>query len=328
MKRVLTLASVLCVVALTSLTWSSHAQRELRRTRSSSHHLVPTPSPTPKDICPLNGTAFEIGINEMPIPNPTPRRIDSMCPRSGSNEATTTHGAQNEAKNNFLAEGTPDILTFADFTELQRLTGKKIASGEIAVDDHEYPAERTQLNMAVNGKPLSEGKLVTLEGLVYSAHYSNTKWNKYKDKRGSGESNNCNCNRVDFNDIHIALVEKVTDGECNSVTAEISPHYRPILWSRFHDGGIFQIQKDLPGLLRNKVVAVTGSSSHAIRVRITGPLFYDASHKPCTFKSSGAVFRRESPARRTIWEIHPVYRIQVFDPSKTKWVELEEWAHL
>ena len=39
------------------------------------------------------------------------------------------------------------------------------------------------------------------------------------------------------NDIHIALSEtnsKTTD-ECSTVTAEIIPHCRPAIWSRFHD---------------------------------------------------------------------------------------------
>ena len=30
--------------------------------------------------------------------------------------------------------------------------------------------------------------------------------------------------------------------------------------------------------------------------------------------------------RRAVWEIHPVYAIEVFDGSKNKFVTLEEWA--
>jgi hypothetical protein len=79
----------------------------------------------------------------------------------------------------------------------------------------------------------------------------------------------------------------------------------------------------LPGLLRNKVVSDLENGS-PLRVRLTGPLFYDASHKPCILNSAGKVIRRESPARQTIWEIHPVYSIEVFDTSKSKWVDLDQ----
>jgi hypothetical protein len=30
--------------------------------------------------------------------------------------------------------------------------------------------------------------------------------------------------------------------------------------------------------------------------------------------------------RRSVWEIHPAYAIEVFDKAKKKFVTLEEWA--
>ena len=326
MRRLVMTLLIVFICAGAVLVPVTVAQRTKHR---STHKVQPKSSSTPEDVCPSSGTAFEMSLSKMPIPNPSHHGIDDRCPRAGSSKPTTPHGAQNAAKNNFLAEGDPVELTFEDFTELQSLTNKRINAGEIKLDkidkDH-LPVNRTQLKMTVNGKLLSEGTLVTLEGLVYSAHYSNTKFNRYpQHKRGSGEANNCKCNRVDWNDIHIALVDDENDSECKSVTAEISPHYRSMLWSRFHDGQIDEIQAALPGLLKGKVVE--GMNGVPIKIRVRGPLFYDASHQPCTFKSSGEVLRYGSPQRRSIWEVHPVYHIQVFDTAASKWMDLEEWAH-
>lgn len=42
-------------------------------------------------------------------------------------------------------------------------------------------------------------------------------------------------------------------------------------------------------------------------VRITGQLFFDASHLPC----SGGIAGSGDPARCSNWEIHPVYAVDV-----------------
>ena len=62
-----------------------------------------------------------------------------------------------------------------------------------------------------------------------------------------------------------------------------------------------------------------------LRLRLTGPLFYDASHRPCVF-SGGKVAERHAPERRSIWEIHPIYRIEVYDSMKQRWLDLDRWA--
>lgn len=222
----------------------------------------------------------------------------------------------------------PVVLGFDDFSGLQKATDQKIGSGQIQIVSG-YPANRAtslKKQTTVQGKLIGEGTLVTLEAYVFSAHYSNTKFNRYPHNQlSSGEANNCKCNRVDWNDIHIALVQSANvDNQCASVNAEISPHCRSVLWSKFHDGRISEIENVLPSLLRHKVIEGKSGSDQPLKVRITGPLFYDASHKPCKFNNAGAVIERNSPARRTIWEIHPVYSIQRYDEAKNKWSELEQ----
>jgi hypothetical protein len=74
-----------------------------------------------------------------------------------------------------------------------------------------------------------------------------------------GELVNCKITGAESKDVHIELVKMASeDDACNSVTAEMSPHLRPESWT------------DLPGLAIKRPV------------RITGPLFFDGSHRPCS----------------------------------------------
>jgi|SRR3990170_304424 len=104
------------------------------------------------------------------------------------------------------------------------------------------------------------------------------------------------------------LVRKPGEDACLSVTAEIIPHFRPTIW-----------EKDI----LDRLVA------HARPVRVTGHLFFDSPHKPCE-----STTKRASPPRISLWEIHPVYSIEVCQnetlntcPAKeeSKWVSLDQW---
>ena len=120
---------------------------------------------------------------------------------------------------------------------------------------------------------VGEGTRVQFVGFVLDAHVSNAK---------KGELVNCTKPGEEFNDIHIELVKTATeDDACNSVTAEMSPHLRPEAWT------------DLPSLSIKRPV------------RVTGPLFFDGSHRACHGDT------RPSPNRISVWEIHPVYQFEV-----------------
>src|SRR5262249_32985067 len=90
--------------------------------------------------------------------------------------------------------------------------------------------------------------------------------------------------------------------ECLSTTAEMSPHYRPPDWTP-------------ENLLQ-------ASAGHPVRIQ--GQLFFDGSHKPCF----GG--RRPNPKRASLWEIHPVYSVEVC--SQTTIAECQsgtaEWTPL
>src|SRR5271169_5233466 len=123
------------------------------------------------------------------------------------------------------------------------------------------------------GENLGEGNYVSYVAVIKEAHYSDTT---------GGEAVNCNMSGNPPNDIHIVLMSSATDtDECHSTTAEMSPHYRPTNWTP------------------DKLNALGKP------VRIKGQLFYDNSHAICTASSS------PNPKRASLWEIHPVYSIEV-----------------
>src|SRR5206468_1057128 len=122
---------------------------------------------------------------------------------------------------------------------------------------------------------------------------------------GTGESVNCHKKRKADNDVHIALEEAPGADLCERIIAEISPHFRPASWARH----VVQSLRRHP-------------------VRLTGQLFFDAGHKPCSPS------QRRFPARISVWEIHPVYGIDVCKKrslsrcradQNSKWIPLHEW---
>jgi hypothetical protein len=273
---------------------------------------------------------FETRIEEVPFARiAEAHEIDRRCPATGKEDGNIYHYAQNAAKNNFIATGIPVPLNFADFTRLQQVTQERIDAGKVVLQG-KYPEDRARLRNLIKarGKLIGEGTVVSLQAYVFNANYANTKYSKLSDGRiGRGEAVDCDNPELDWNDIHVALSPsvKASTDECSTVTAEISPHYRPAVWSRFHDGQKPEIEALIPGLLKGRVVENQGREFHPLRLRLTGPLFYDASHRPCVF-SKGKVIERHSPERRSIWEIHPLYRIEAYDATRRRWLDLDRWA--
>jgi hypothetical protein len=273
--------------------------------------------------------AFTPKISELPFAKIAMLHdIDRFCPNTGKKDNNPYHYAQNAAKNNFTAKGVPIPILFSDFDRLQQASQQKIDAGEIKLEG-KYPADRKTLQslIKIDEKPVGEGTIVRLEAYVFNAEYVNTKFNLDSEGHGRhGEAVDCDNPELDWNDMHLALCEKAdanTD-ECWTVTAEISPHYRPAMWSRFHDGQNALVEAIVPGLLKGKSVQNREAGTEPLRVRLTGPLFYDASHRPCLFNGK-EVTERHGPWRRSIWEVHPVYRIEVLDANRKDWVDLDQW---
>src|SRR5262245_12595463 len=218
--------------------------------------------------------------------------IDSQCGLSGSPKNTPALAAQDLAKDNFCASGTPVVLSFTIFPDMQ-------AAAETALGGPSYkpPTSRSALHdvYTMSGKKIGEGTLTTMVGYVEAAHYSDV---------DDGESVNCELKGDQNNDIHIPIVEVAGADECSSVTAEISPHYRPAVWT------------------------ASNVNKPKVPLRFTGQLLFDAEHRPCRDGKA------DGPKRQSVWEIHPVYAVDVCTANSISacrgddasvWTPLDVW---
>jgi hypothetical protein len=227
---------------------------------------------------------FTLECNKLPFDNiatkPDPFAECGNCGVLSQSESSSSlkgpaKTAQSHAKNNFCADTSKiTVVTAANLRDLQ----KQAAANKPVKKD--LP-DRSQLHGTINGRSIKEGDVVRLVAWVKDAHLSDC---------GGGEAVNCDTGGSAHNDVHIVLVDPTSGGrnqdECSSVTAEMSPHFRPIAWS--------QLDQKIPS---NNVI------------RVTGPLFFDNAHEPCagltTTKADAA------PLRSSLWEIHPVYQFEV-----------------
>jgi len=147
--------------------------------------------------------------------------IDDRCRRDGIGSANSI--AQNRVKNNLCA---PQPATVVDFAMLQTLQADVPALG-IAFGLPQIiptPADRPKLQHpdTTHGIGVGEGSLVQFVGFLIEAHYSDVL---------SGESVNCDLPGEPTNDIHVAIGPQLDAPECESITAEIIPHFRPHAWT-------------------------------------------------------------------------------------------------
>ena len=229
-------------------------------TRTATHHVAEA------------GTTLACTLPFAPIMESHP--VDDSCGPDGNANADTPQALQNEQKNNFCAQGTPVSIDFAVLQQLQQEAEKRVTSG----GDKSLPDDRSPLRrISTKAGNIGEGTVVKLAVFVVKAHYSNV-------GKGKGESVNCKEEDAEGNDIHIVLGEDSNSlrNECDSATAEMSPHFRPEMWT--------------PQNLNE-------NNDH--KYRFTGQLFFDASHRPCA-GGSGA-----PPKRATTWEVHPVYGVDI-----------------
>lgn len=227
-----------------------------------------------------------------PAPAKSPK-IDSQCGLAGA--GTGPEGAQNSTKNNFCAKGTPQTITIDDLKQLQAQVEKNPAINFGSANKGTRKKGPTTNRAPL--KKLGEGKLVTLKAFVLIA------------RQEGGESVNCGKNvpnQPAFHDIHISLVSsKDVDDECSGVVAEMSPHHRPDSWTH---ANVDKVQTE------------------KLPVRVTGQLYFDSSHFPCT---NGQGAGEGNPKRISLWEIHPIYKFEVCtadcDGAGT-WIPLDQWV--
>ena len=280
-------------------------------------HCGDSPPANPSN-CKLNiDQPFNAGCS-VPFSGSQSHEIDLHCPNDGCAK-NENDKAQNRMKNNLCATGTPVEISVTSIDKLQAAVDQLVQQQQFSYGSAAPPpADRAKLlgisTVDVNGQAvtLGEGKLVTLDAFVLDAKHDDTFVLGSDPHKGfTGEGVNCNNSLFEWNDIHVALGQTAAAEECSSVTAEIIPHFRPAVWDRFDSNACTSPHVTNP-------LPVKG-----LRVRITGQLFFDGSHTPGPCGAPGGA---HSFLRRAVWEIHPVYAIQVFDTAKSKFVTLEEWA--
>lgn len=252
---------------------------------------------------PLAAKEFQKACSTLPFPVATEARdIDSSCPAEGASDPDSPKGLQNRAKNNLCASNNAKTLTFADFMSLQRdAENKHIPFGAdgFGADRVEHlPTDRKALTMGnfqVSSGTVNEGDVVQIIAFMDDPHPADL---------GSGENVNCNQPDEPENDIHINLVatpappkpkandpdaeQKKADRKaalCKAIVAEVIPHFRPDI---FDPKLLFAVAK------------------RRFPVKIAGQLFFDAAHRPCDGDTP-----RDSSVRGSLWEIHPIYSIDV-----------------
>jgi len=229
----------------------------------------------------------------------------ASCGNDGSGKAgkalTAAKIREDNAKNNFCADASkPTTVDFKILKQMQTKAPKKTTLVKNRNSLHAF--------FPVGDQKIGEGDVVRLVAFVKEAHISDC---------SAGESVNCETPGVATNDFHIPLVDPTRKNpralaECTSVTAEMSPHFRPAAWSEI----------DLKTPVKNPV-------------RVTGPLFYDDSHVPCTMVNGKLT--GPGPQRISLWEIHPVYAFDVCtstDPAQCDvastdpgiWTPYDQWV--
>ena len=225
-----------------------------------------------------------------------------VASKRASPKADVAKAYESNAKNDFCAA--TSRIAVVNFSILRAMQKASPKGGNLA--------DRTILHdffTTHSGTKLGEGDVVKITALILNAHVSDCK---------TGENVNCSKSGFSNNDIHIPLLDPTAQGgrsqsECSSVTAEISPHFRPEVWANL----------DMNTPIKNVV-------------RVTGPLFYDNSHKPClhiTQKSKGDA----APYRSSLWEVHPVYKLEVClstnlgqcdvaSDSTAVWIPYDKWV--
>lgn len=226
--------------------------------------------------------------------------VDATCGLEGKLTSPPASQTQNEVKNNFCgAADAPESFTPQMFIDLEHNTTIKSGTGK-------EPVDRTEL------QHLGEGKIVRMKANLIEAHHADV---------GSGESVNCGGLKEEDNDIHIAFGAAANTKECTSVSGEISPHFRPASWNAIGD-----FEKFNPATKLNVVNPALASRLQAHPYRITGQLFFDASHTLCACGTTC------NPSRGSRWEIHPIYNIEVCKAgtacnadTDSDWISFDSW---
>lgn len=279
---------VACIALLTACLCAAGAEAATKRTTRTAKSKTQAARPA--------AVKFKPACAKPNYPSPPPAKspaIDSECGLSGAGAGA--EGVQNSVKNNFCATGRARAVTITDLTNLQKQVVKNASINFGSANKGGRTKGPTTDRAPL--KRLGEGRLVTLKAFVLIARQEGPESVNCKKDVESGAA---------FHDIHISLVASPDEtDECASVVAEMSPHHRPDSWTHLN---------------------VEKVSRAKLPVRVTGQLYFDSSHFPC---SGGQGAGAGNPKRVSLWEIHPIYKFEVCtagcDGAGT-WLSLDDWV--
>jgi hypothetical protein len=204
----------------------------------------------------------------------------------------------NQQKN--TTEGDADTARHVRFAEFAEMPNKVVGYNGIG-----FPRNKV--------KDQGEGEMVRVVAWALDSRPQKTRGKDSKGRPKKGESCNCGFTGItdpQNTDVHIVLVDdaalelkaKAGNGktaafntlkkrEAQSQTAEYTPRVRGSRNEAF-DG--------------SKLKNLIGPTGGALKVRVTGLLFYDSEHALGPFKLT----------RNSDWEIHPVFRLEYCPKNK------------
>jgi len=227
-----------------------------------------------------------------------PTAFDQSCGLTGNAASDSGEFPQNLSKNDLCEKSAPVPITIPDLVELQKLVDDSGVIYGNKFSGKGPPKERSvfhNLTSLHSGVKLEEDDVVTYVGFLVEAHYMPQSEKPPKTGKG-GETVNCNSTEHFKADIHLALSDtkgRITAKDpnrvkklCGTISAEMIPHLRPGVWNGDNLDQLIDLERP---------------------VKVTGHLFFDASHQPC----KGATPVGSDPRRITEWEIHPIYSFEV-----------------
>ncbi len=156
-----------------------------------------------------------------------------------------------------------------------------------ALTDLDWPHEATTRRDRWTSEQLAviapyEGEALTITGFIVAL----------RPQANNSEATNCGESGEQNTDWHIALVGNSGDLESEAVVVETTP----------------RIKRNHPNWTPTALKPLVGTSDS---VRVSGYLLFDPVHKGHLGKY-----------RRTLWEIHPIHRIEVWRAGR--WIDLDD----
>lgn len=258
------------------------------------------PAPTGGDFVVTGGSAFPVNKCKTPYnEEPSTGLAVESCGVNGDSPSGSGEFVQNPHKNELCGSGAVQDVTITDLLNLQReVDDSGMPFGSSFGGGSGPPKDRTPLKnlpALANGLKIEEGDWVSFVGFLSEAHYMPKSESAPKKGKG-GESVNCHSTQHAMADIHLAFSSekgRITAKDpnrrqktCNTISGEMIPHLRPEVWNVDNLNQVIDLERP---------------------VRITGQLFFDASHVPCR---NGSI-PGGNPLRISGWEIHPIYTLEV-----------------